>query len=90
MNSYSLRRSPEKSARARELTNVNKSQKSGAPAAPRNRPSATPGHQLQQQSPQSIPSPPPTGGPRQLEEDEDEDTNSLYSEGDASGDVGSN
>jgi hypothetical protein len=34
MNSYSLRRSPEKSARAKELANVNESQKSRAPAPP--------------------------------------------------------
>jgi hypothetical protein len=34
MNSYSLRRSPEKSARAKELANVNESQKSHAPAPP--------------------------------------------------------
>jgi hypothetical protein len=31
---YSLRRSPEKSARAKELANVNESQKSRAPATP--------------------------------------------------------
>jgi hypothetical protein len=34
MNSYSLHRSPEKSARAKELANVNESQKSRAPAPP--------------------------------------------------------
>jgi hypothetical protein len=34
MNSYSLRRSPQKSARAKELANVNESQKSRAPAPP--------------------------------------------------------
>jgi hypothetical protein len=34
MNSYSLRRSPEKSARVKELANVNDSQKSHAPAPP--------------------------------------------------------
>jgi hypothetical protein len=34
MNSYSLRRSPEISASAKELANVNESQKSRAPAPP--------------------------------------------------------